>query len=500
MTDVKTRAATSPGVGHVPEGRRAHPVVGLVAGGLGAYWPQFPQLLPQLRSSAEVVSRRLRALDADVVDVGFISDATEAGQAAKSLQTAACDLIVCFLTTYMTATMVVPIAQRSGAPILFINLQPSEAMDHATFGTGEWLAYCGCCPLPEMANTFERCGVPFRSVSGYLNDERAWARIERWVRVASVRKALRHGRHGLMGHLYPGMYDVSTDLTLVPARLGGHMEVLEFDDLRVRVENATKAEVDAKLEQTRSIFDLDASVQADDLEWAAKVSVGLDHLVEDFELDSLAYYHRGLDAEMHERLGAGMILGASLLTANHVPACGEYELRTSLAMLVMDRLGAGGSFTEMQALNFDDGVVEMGHDGPAHLSISERRPLLRGLGVFHGKRGWGVSVEFDVKHGPVTAFGITQMRDGRLRFVVSEGTVVEGPLLQVGNTTSRVDFGCDPGDWCDNWSASAAAHHWALGTGHRAQELVALADLLEVEMVTVGPVSSSGPRIVERVR
>jgi L-arabinose isomerase len=153
----------------------------------------------------------------------------------------------------------------------------------------------------------------------------------------------------------------------------------------------------------------------------------------------------------------------------------------------MDRLGAGGSFTEMQALNFTDGVVEMGHDGPAHLSISDQRPLLRGLGVFHGKRGWGVSVEFDVKHGPVTAFGITQMRDGRLRFVVSEGQVVDGPLLRIGNTTSRVDFGLDPGAWCDAWSATAVAHHWALGTGHHTGNLEALGDLLGIEVVVVGP-------------
>ena len=208
--------------------------------------------------------------------------------------------------------------------------------------------------------------------------------------------------------------------------------------------------------------------------------------MEDFGIDSLAYYHRGLDGELHERLGAGLILGASLLTAAGVPACGEYELRTSLAMLIMDRLGAGGSFTEMQALNFHDGVVEMGHDGPAHLAISEGRPLLRGLGVFHGKRGWGVSVEFDVAHGPVTAFGISQGRRGDLRFVVSEGTVRSGPLLQIGNTTSRVDFACDPGAWCDAWSAQSA-HHWALGTGHRSGELAAVAELLGIEMAVVAP-------------
>jgi L-arabinose isomerase len=461
--------------------------VGLVAGGLGAYWPQFPDLLPQLRRSAERVSERMRALGCDVVDVGFISDAEEGAVAAETLRVAGCDLIVTFLTTYMTATMLVPIAQRSGAPVLLINLQPTEAMDHATFDTGQWLAYCGACPLPEMANAFLRCGIPFRSVSGFVEDERAWQRIARWIKAAGVRGALRHGRHGLMGHLYPGMLDVSTDLTLVTANFGGHVEVLEFDDLRVRVDAVSDTEVKERMALAGRIFDLDPSVKEEDFEWAARVSVALDRLVEDFSLDSMAYYHRGLEGEVHERLAAGMILGASLLTARGVPAAGEYELRTSLAMLIVDRLGGGGSFTELQALNFRDRVVEMGHDGPAHLAISDQRPLLRGLGTYHGKRGFGVSVEFDVSHGPVTAFGIAQRRDASFKFVVSEGQVVAGPLLTIGNTTSRVDFGCDPGEWADRWSATGVAHHWALGTGHLSAGLRAAADLLKVDLVEIAP-------------
>ena len=468
------------------------PRIGLVAGGLGAYWPQFPDLLPQLERSARVVSERIAAIDlagtaADIVDAGFISDAEEGAKAAETLRQAGCDLIVCFLTTYMTASMVAPIAQRSGAPVLLINLQPTEAMDHATFDTGQWLAYCGACPLPEMANSFTRLGVPFRSVSGYLDDERAWAKITRWIRAASVRGALRHGRHGLMGHLYPGMLDVSTDLTLVGANFGGHVEVLEFDDLRVRVNAVTQAQEDERLALARDVFEIDPSVAEEDFRWAARVSAGLDALAADFGLDSLAYYHRGLEGEQHERLGAGMILGASLLTARGIPAAGEYELRTSLAMLITDRLGGGGSFTEFQALNFRDRVVEMGHDGPAHLAISDRKPLLRGLGVYHGKRGWGVSVEFDVKHGPVTAFGIVQRRDGKFSFVASVGRVVDGPRLQIGNTTSRVDFGCDPGEWADAWSASGISHHWALATGDLLPDLRATADLLGTDLTEVAP-------------
>jgi len=459
--------------------------VGLVAGGLGTYWPQFPGLLPQLQASAKFVSERIAKLDVELVDVGFISDAQEGAAAAEKLRAAGCDLIVTFLTTYMTASMIVPIAQRSNAPVLVINMQPTEQMDHANFDTGAWLAYCGACPLPEMANAFERAGVPFRSVSGYLHEERAWKKIDSWIQAAGIRAILRNSRHGIMGHLYPGMLDVSTDMTMVSTHFGGHMEVLEFDDLRVRVEKVSEKEIDSVLDEARSIFEIDKTVVEEDFRWAGKVAVGLRQLVDDFDINSLAYYHRGLDGEIHERLGAGMILGCSLLTGAGIPAVGEYELRTSIGMLMLDRMGAGGSFTEFQALNFNAGVVEMGHDGPAHLSISNGKPMLRGLGVYHGKRGFGISVEFDIKHGPVTVFGVTQRKNGTYQFVASEGKVVDGPRLRIGNTTSLVDFGVNPGEWCDSWSATGVPHHWALGTGHRVSELRAVAELLDIEMVVI---------------
>jgi L-arabinose isomerase len=476
-------APTAPAPVHelLPPKVRRRTRIGLVAGGLGTYWPQFPGLLPQLQESARYVSERFRGMDAEVTDVGFISDAQEGAAAAERLRQADCDLIVLFLTTYLTSSMVLPIAQRSGTPVLVIDLQPTERMDHAAFDTGAWLAYCGQCPVPEVGNVFRRAGIPFRSVSGWLRQESAWTRIEQWIRAAHIRAALRHARHGLMGHLYPGMLDVSTDLTLLPVTFGSHVEVLEFDDLRARVEQVTDDEVGARVDLARGVFTLDDSVDPGDLAWGARVSVGLDRLVEDFGLDSLAYYHRGLDGEVHERLGAGMILGASLLTARGIPATGEYELRTSVAQLATQAAGAGGSFCEIQALDFADGVVEMGHDGPAHLAVSARDPLLRGLGVYHGKRGWGVSVEFDVRHGPVTLLGLGQDRDGSLSFIASEGAVVPGPLLQIGNTTSRVDFGRDPGEWVDDWSATGVGHHWSLSLGHRTGDYRAAASLLGLD-------------------
>lgn len=472
---------TDPAHTLLPLKARRRPRVGLVAGGLGTYWPQFPRLLPQLQTSARFVARRFGELEADVVDAGFISDAAEGTRAAEQLRRADCDLIVIFLATYLTSSMVLPVAQRAGCPVLVIDLQPGERMDHERFDTGMWLAYCGQCPVPEIGNVFRRAGIPFRSVSGHLHQASAWERIGRWVRAARMRAALRDARHGLMGHLYPGMLDVSTDLTAVSTTFGSQIEVLEFDDLRHRAEQVTDAERIARMDLAHQLFNVDASVSDEDFSWAAVVSVALDRLVEDFGLDTLSYYHRGLDGDPMERLGAGMILGASLLTARGIPATGEYELRTTVAQLATQAAGAGGSFTEIQALNFDDNVVEMGHDGPAHLAVSSRQPVLRGLGVYHGKRGWGVSVEFDVEHGPVTLLGLGQDGDGSLSFVMSQGTVVPGPLLAIGNTTSRVDFGRDPGEWVDDWSATGVGHHWSLSVGHRAADYQAAASLLGLD-------------------
>src|SRR3954469_22912362 len=272
----------------LPPKQRRRTRIGLVAGGLGAYWPQFPGLLPQLQESARYVAQRFAEMDAEVTDAGFISDAQEGAAAAENLRQADCDLIVLFLTTYLTASMVLPIAQRAHTPVLVIDLQPTEKMDHASFDTGAWLAYCGQCPVPEMGNTFRRAGIGFRSVSGWLRQEPAWERIGQWIRAAPVRAALRHPRHGLMGHLYPGMLDVSTDLTLLPATFGSHVEVLEFDDLRQRVEKVTEGELAERIDLARQIFTLDDTVDADDFAWGATVSVGLDRLVEDFDLDSIA--------------------------------------------------------------------------------------------------------------------------------------------------------------------------------------------------------------------
>lgn len=463
------------------------PKVALVSGGLGVYWEQFDGLLDTVRASASTIAERIGTIGATVTDVGVVSDPVEGAAAADRIRRADVDLIVLFVSTYMTSAQVLPIFRYGGAPVLLVCLQPGRSMDHGSFGTGDWLGYAGSAGLPEMCVALERLGLPARSVSGYLDDERAWTKIGRWIRAAGVMANLRRGRYGLLGHLYPGMFDIASNITSTYSTFGGHVEILELDDLRRHYDAVSEAETDAALRTVERVFAVDEGADRENIRFQARVSVALDRLVEEHDLDTLSYFHMGNSDDIYGRLATAFPIGATLLSTRGVPTVTEFELRAGIAMFITGQLGGGGTFTEGQALDFDRGHVELGHNDAADASITSGPPVLRTLAVFHGKSGGGASVEATVRPGPVTQFSIGEMRDGRLRFIASEGMAVPGPALRIGNTTTRVDFGCDPGDWTDAWAQSGSTHHWSMAVGHLAKDIEVLADLLGAEFRRIQP-------------
>jgi L-arabinose isomerase len=459
--------------------------IGVFGVGLAAYWSQFPELKDRLQGYQRQVETRIAAFGVEVISAGLVDTAPAAREAGDMFARSDPDLLICYTGTYATSSQVLPVVQKARVPVLVLNLQPTAALDYENTDTAEWLANCSTCCVPEISNAFARARLPFHVVSGVLFDDAAWCEIGQWCGAANVARAVRNARFGFLGHTYPGMLDMYSDFTAIHAQLGAHVEVLEMDDLARTVDSATDTQVQAKLAETRNLFDIAQDVAREDLEWAVKVAVGLDRLTQEFNLQGLTYYYRGLDGNQFERLGAGLILGNSLLTARGIPASGEGDLKTCVAMLMMDRFQAGGSYTEFYAMDFKDGFVLMGHDGPGHIAISERRPVLRRLGLYHGKRGCGVSVEFNVKTGPITILGVTQDADGRLKMIGAEGESLPGPIMRIGNTNSRLRFSLPPAQFVNRWCEQGPTHHCALGVGHRLQEFGKLSELINIPLFTV---------------
>ena len=462
--------------------------VGLFSIGLHSYWDQFPGLLPRLNEYVDRVARRLTRDDIEVINLGMVDTPEKASEAGHAFRRTDVDLIFLHVTTYALSSTVLPVVRRAKVPVIVLNLSPGEAIDYGSFNalqdrqkmTGEWLAWCQSCPVPEIANVFHRSGIPFRQITGMLeNDTAAWKEIHEWLDAAQVVRAMEHNRLGLMGHYYGGMLDVYTDLTLQCATFGGHIEMIEVNELASLCAEVAAAEVEDRVAQFRETFDVQPDCANDELARAAKTSVALDRLVARHRLGSLAYYYSGDEAVIRS-----IILGTSLLTARGIPVAGEYEVKNAQAMKIMDAFGAGGSFTEFYATDFKDDVILMGHDGPGHLAIAEGKIRARPLKVYHGKMGRGLSVEMSVKHGPVTLLSVVE-NAGSLKLLTAQAESVPGPILEIGNTNSRYRFRMSAREFMEAWNAQGPAHHCAIGIGHIASKIKKFGDLLGMETVQI---------------
>lgn len=468
--------------------------VGLFGIGLDTYWDQFAGLKERLEGYTRLVADRLGQLGVEVTNLGLIDTVDKAFAAGDAFRQAGVDIIFLHVTTYALSATVVPVLRRAKVPVIVLNLAPEPAMDYRAFNalpdrkamTGEWLAYCQACSLPEIANVLGRSGIPFVEVAGVLHDDPiAWGEIQSWIEAAKVARTLETNRLGVMGHYYGGMLDIYSDFTQQCATFGGHIEQIEVDELAALRDDVSESQIDARVSHFHHTFDVQPDCSIEELRRAARTSVALDKLVENHRLGSLAYYYQGVGCPANQDTMTSIILGTSLLTARGIPVAGEYEIKNVQAMKIMDTFGTGGSFTEYYAADFNDDVLLMGHDGPGHLAIAEGKIKVRPLTVYHGKVGHGLSVEMSVKHGPVTLLAVAEAGAGRLKFVFAGGESVPGPILEIGNTNSRYRFPLGVRRFMKEWNAQGPAHHCAIGIGHIAEKLEKLAFLLGLPVARV---------------
>jgi L-arabinose isomerase len=468
--------------------------IGLFGIGLDTYWPQFPGLKERLEDYLAIVHSKLERENVEIVDLGLIDTVPKAFDAGHAFRRADVDLIFLHVTTYALSSTVLPVVQRAKVPVIILNLSPQSAIDYTRFNqmgdrtqmTGEWLAHCGACPVPEIANVFHRSKIDFHQITGQLHeDPECWDEVDAWIEAARVASVMFHNRLGVMGHYYSGMLDIYSDLTQQCAHFGGHMEIVEVDELSALRRQVTAEEISARVAEFQTTFEVQADCSEPELERAARTSVALDRLVEIHDLGSLAYYYMGTGNAENEDAISSIILGNSLLTARGIPVAGEMEIKNVQAMKILDSFGVGGSFTEYYALDWQDDIVLMGHDGPGHIAIAEGKTKVRPLEVFHGKVGRGLSVEMSVKHGQVTLLSIVQTADGRLKFLVAEGESVPGPILEIGNTNSRYRFPIGARRFVNDWNVQGPAHHCAVGVGHVANKIQKLGQLLGMETICI---------------
>ena len=468
--------------------------IGVFGIGYDVYWDQFPGLLDELLQKKDEFLKKLPT-DAVVMDFGMVDNPQKAYSVVKEMQKADLDLLFCDMLTYGTSGTYGVIARTLDIPIVLIALQPLKAMDYSKACTHIQLANDDICALPEFTGVAARLGkrIPDVIIGTLHDDPQADAEIQKHCRIAKVLHDLKNAQIGHIGHPLNAMLDMHTDPTMLTSFFGCHVVECEANELMACYEKVTEQELFDKEKQILDFFDtpdpvsdpISMKLQNGDLRMAARVSVALERFVKGLKLDGLAYYYDGpVDSEVRQVL-SNLIVGNSLLTAEHIPMCGESDLKTLIALMIMDRLGIGGSFAEFHPVDFNEGFVLVGHDGPHNISIADGKPVLRSLKKYHGKPGYGAGVEFKIKEGPITILSINSTYDGRFKFVIAEGESVAGPIPPTGNTNTRGFFKPDVRTFLKRWVSEGPTHHFALGIGHHAATIQKIADYLNLESVII---------------
>ena len=465
---------------------------GLFGVGLDTYWAQFDGLLDNLKKYQGQIKNQIEQFGVEVIDGGMVDNPVKARDAADLFRTSDIEVLFLYVSTYALSSTILPVVQKAKVPVIILNLQPVAALDYAAFNnlkdrgkmTGVWLEHCQACSVPEFASVLNRAGIGYQIVTGYLQQAEVWTEIGEWLEAARVADALRTNRMGILGHYYGGMLDVYTDVTKQAAVFGTHFEILEMCELKKYRDEVTDEEVAAKIREFYTAFDVVSECDWMEIERAARTSIALDKLVKNRNLGSMAYYYEGESGNDYENIVTSVIAGNTILTGRNIPVAGECEVKNAQAMKIMAEFGAGGSFSEFYLMDFNDDVVMLGHDGPAHFAIAEGRVKLVPLPIYHGKPGKGLSIQMTVKHGPVTLLSVVEGKD-EVFLLVAEGESVEGPILEIGNTNSRYRFSKGAKKFMDEWSKQGPAHHCAIGVGHIASKIDKLGKLSGIKVVVI---------------
>ncbi len=469
--------------------------VALLGVGHYTYWEQFDGLLAELMEKLDVLKQKLENNSVNVTNLGMSDCAETAYEKLQLLKQGNFDILFIDMLTYATSSSIGIIFKELNIPIILVALQPLNALDYANANTYMQLCNDDICSLPEFTGVAIRMGKnPPPVIIGTRNgDVQADSELKRWCSIAHVLHDLKRARIGHMGHVLESMLDMHTDPTAVTATFGCHVVQVEPKDIMCHLKDLQPVDIAKMKTQILSFFDtpdprsdpLTEKLTDEDLDIASRVAVALKKFTEAKDLDGFAYYYEGAANTEEHQMVTNLIVGNSLLTSAGFPMCGEFDLKTCIAMMIMDRLEIGGSFAEFHPIDFANDSILVGHDGPHHLNIAHGKPVIRSLKKYHGKPGKGAGVEFNIRKGPITMLSIGINAEGNFKFIIAEGESIDGSIPPTGNTNTHGRFKPDVRTFLSRWVKEGPTHHFALGVGHHAQTIADIANVLGVEYTIV---------------
>lgn len=457
--------------------------IGVFSIALGAYLPQFPSLVPEFEVQYDGFKKMIPD-SVEIVDGGIVTTKELAQAAGDKFRAADVDLVILQLLTYATSYNMLPAVRDLDVPVVLVNIQKKKAPDYENTDTATWLGELYACgAVGEMVADLERAGKRHAVITGVAEggDPQVQAEIESWCRAAQVRRRFRDTNLAQIGRPYPGMMDLYIDETNLYHRMFLYTKQFDWEMMWAIADHITdEAVIREKAQEILDTFDIEGGGTIETVWEMAKYVVAFEQWVKDEKIAFIASHYNGFAQGKAGVLDSMLIPAFSMLIKQGVACAVEGDIKVAMAMSILKTISGTGQLSEMYSIDFEEDICIIGHSGSGDADISEQKPTMKIVPVFHGKTGGGYLTQFYPYLGPVTYLGITQDKDGHFKFVVAEGMNEPGPIFNFGDTNMRTRFSCGAREFCNRWSEAGPTHHMAAATGRHIDTIVKVAKIFNV--------------------
>jgi len=463
------------------------PRIGLMAVGLGTYWPQFPRMKEGVLKAHSRLAKLFEG-HGQLVGAGLVDSAATARKAGDLFVSSQVDIVFCHLTTYANSETLVPAVANLDVPIVLLNVQPVTALEMEKVTTiSDWLGVaCTCAGLPEMTAVLVRIGKRFAIATGHLeNDEILDGQIRLWCSIAALRRRLTTQSIALLGRPFAGMLDLNLDETHLFKRFGTFVHHLDWDNVIAEFPNVTDADLRSVIARLNELFFYPSPLSKSEITDIATVCSAFFRFVDRYNLCAVVSHYEGASEGKRAKLLAALNPALSLLMADGIACPVEGDIKAGLAMIILKSISGAATLAELYSMDFNDDICIIGHSGAGDPAISSRKPSLSASTVFHGKSGKGYLTQFFPRNGAATLLAVTQDGRGEYRMIAAEGEVENGPALGLGDTNCRVRFSCGLRNFVDWWSSHGPTHHGVLGFGRQADSLSLVSKALGIPLEVI---------------
>ena len=463
--------------------------IGVFSIALGAYLPQFPSLVPEFEAQYDAFKKTIPDT-VEIIDGGIVTTKELSQAAGDKFRAADVDLVICQLLTYATSYNMLPAVRDVNVPVVLVNVQKLKAPDYANTDTAKWLGELYACgAVGEMVADLERAGKRHAVITGVVEggDPYVQKEIEEWCRAAQVRRRFRDTNLAQIGRPYPGMMDLYIDETNLYHRMWVYTKQFDWEKMWAIADNITDEEaIRAKAQDILDTFEIEGGGTIEKVWDMARYVVAFEQWVRDEQLGLIASHYDGFAQGVAGKLDSMLIPAFSMLIKQGTACAVEGDIKVAMAMSILKTISGTGQLSEMYSIDFNEDICIIGHSGSGGAAISEKKPTMKIVDVFHGKTGGGYLTQFYPPAGEVTYLGITQDRDGHFKFVVAEGVNEEGPIFTFGDTNMRTRFSCGAREFCNRWSEAGPTHHMAAANGRHIDTILKVAKIFNgpVDIIT----------------